>query len=136
MKKRYIVFFISFLVISNALAVIAAFHYGLVLKAGRIPWLLPAAGIALLLLAVFFGIRYRRAAPMKRRLFLSLAIGDGALGLSGLAVALYGPSTSHMMNWILIGLLIFSVLLKKGMVLFSALKLKDDAGGRAEKMAR
>jgi len=128
MKKIYIVFFISISAILTA-AVIAAFRYGLVLGASRrLPWMPAAVAISLLLIAVGCGIQYAfgRMAPRRRRLFLSLAVGNGALGLAGLVTVVCSPPTSQMMKWILPGLVIFSFLLFKGLVLFNALKQDDE----------
>ena len=124
--KIYILFFISLSIILTV-AVIAAFRYGLVLAASRLPWLPATLAIALLLFAVFCGVQYvfGRVAPRQRRLFLSLAVGNGALGLSELAVVLCGPRTSPIMKSILLGVVIFSVVLFQGLVLFSALAEED-----------
>src|ERR1700730_12621185 len=102
LKKIYIVLFINSIIVTAA--VIAAFRYGLMLEAGRLPGLLVWLAIILLLVAVFCGIQYvsGRVSPGGRRLFLSLAIGNGALGLSGLVIALCNPPTSQMMKWILL----------------------------------
>ena len=128
MKKIYILFFISIPVILTA-AVIAAFRYGLVLEASRrVPWMPAAVAISLLLIAVGCGIQYAfgRTTPRRRRLFLSFAVGNGALGLAGLVAAFCSPPTSQMMKWILPGLVIFSFILFKGLVLFNAFKQTDE----------
>ena len=126
MKKGYLPFVISLWIISMA-AVIAAFRYRLVLPAGRSPWLLSALAIALLLFAAFCGKQYASGGrtPIQRRLSLSLAIGNGALGLSGLVVVLCDPPTSQMMKWILPGLVISSLILFQGLVLWSAFTKED-----------
>lgn len=126
MKKIYIALIFSVSIILTV-AVIAAFHYGLVLAASRIPWLLISLAIALLLVAMLCGTQYafNRVVPERRPLVLALAVGNAALGLSGLLVALWGPPTSMMMKWLLPSFVIVSLILFKGLVLRSSVKRKS-----------